>query len=140
MIKTQNLLQNAIDDLGLEVYNYYKDEKHSFVVEILTGIAGSIIFEYLKGIINFEKLGVITKNKLTPLFNSFDEKNETEKTNLINEAVQTINDNPDIIDFTNETQLVQAVKKYLVSINFPDKIADEKAKMICMNLKKEMKK
>lgn len=138
-MKTQDLLQSTMDDLGLEAYHYYKGERHSFEVEILTGIAGSIIFEYLKGIINFEKLGEMTKAKLLDLFNSMIKQDESDKVKKVDEIVKEINDNGQALDFSNENRSVDGVKKYLMSINFPERVADKKAKKISEKLKKEIK-
>lgn len=141
-MNTDKTYQDVIDVLGLEVYNVYKEEKHAITETIILGIVTSIIFEFLKGVVNFEKLGDSLKQK----FESFLERLRKKKGHELDdetkkeatEILRIIIDIKITFDSREFEEGHKSVYQYLLSLGMSQKIAEKKAISIVSSLEKNL--
>jgi hypothetical protein len=115
------------DSIGLEAYNYYvkSDERHSIIEEVVTGIAASILFEFIKPFIDFEGISnhikEFFKRNKAPIFH------ELTEIEMLNKAIEFISMHPEIFNLNKKKVSELKIKQYLLSINYPEQTAARKS-------------
>ncbi len=140
-MNSKDFYHEIINELGMEVYHSYKEGKHAITETILIGLATAILFEFLKGILDFEKLGTKLKDKFQNLVSK---KKQLENNN---ELVQPIPELDEFIDLIMELKgnivltdsiAYENVYTYLIQLGLNKKSAKIKAKSLTKKLSKHL--
>src|SRR3989304_9693953 len=71
MKSTNVLIDDIIDELGMDIYSGYEDKRYLIENPLLVAIASACIASFLKGFVNFEELGKKTRTFLSDLIKNF---------------------------------------------------------------------
>ena len=146
MIETNRneVFQEVIDALGMEVYHVYNDQKkHSVLVTILIGIATSIIFEFIKGFIDFEKLSQKTKTQFEKTLQRISDSKDYEdkaKLKLEVEKLLELLEEERGLKLEQDRMQENIVYVFLLDFGLSEESAREKSQIIFQQLVKRLKK
>jgi len=74
MSRLDQLTSDIIEELGIDVYSGYDQERHLITEAVLISIASALIAEFLKGLINPKQLGLAARERINRLLKTFESK------------------------------------------------------------------
>jgi len=79
MMDAQGIVDQVQSEIGLDAYHIYPDSRRFIPEVVLWGIASACVIEFVKGFVDFKKLGEDARSKLNELLRRWKQKDDFEK-------------------------------------------------------------
>lgn len=134
MPSATELVENVRHKIGIDAYRYYSDSKHAITETVLVGIATACILQYLRGYVDFEKIGKQNSARVKAMIENWRKRSGLERVSdkkLIRAsmaaALEMIPPIPTPDERASATTLLEEA---LREFGLPEKLAHERAKEI----------
>jgi hypothetical protein len=132
--QTVGLLEDIADVLGHDVYYIYPDSLHAIPPDIISAIAVGCLLEFLKGFVDFNRLGQATRQAIGDLLSNWRSSGDLEPLiltlDLQNTAAQALAIVPQDVNAHRMDEGQTALKQSLLKFGMDDGLADEHSKAI----------
>ena len=130
----EGLLQSVEGVLGIDAYRIYPNSQRLIAEAVLVSVAAACIGQFLKGLIDFEKLGSATRQHLDELIRRWRQREAIDAfadahdpRALLDEALRHL---PRAIQEHQKREALEALQAALEEFGLPRKRAEERARAI----------
>lgn len=136
-------LQPLIDEMGMDIYDAYDDDKKRMIEPaVILGFCIMLFEEFLKGFFDFEKLGQKLRQQFENLFSagkSATQKSALEYEQELTALVEHIIANTDLKKKNGKREATAKIEGFLIAKKIPVERATELSRSIADIIEKQLK-